>query len=63
MGEHIAIRFTYPDGETRTYVIESDWPPPDVFETPDGRFRKVSQSVLEEPHKGVLRGAEYTWES
>ena len=39
------------------------WPLPDELPVPGepGTYIKVSQSVLEEPHPGVLRGAEYHW--
>lgn len=43
---------------TRWAPPDWTWPLPDILDTPQGVYRKVSESQLP-PHEGIARGAAY----
>jgi hypothetical protein len=62
MAELVLLRFEGGPMEG-THQYRGPWPPPSEFSSrSDGTYRKVRQSLLDEPVEGVARGAEYRWQ-
>lgn len=64
------IRLNLPDGRTDLWLkamqavgIEIEWPPPEILEIFDGKYKRISMSALTDEQAGatqhIARGAEY----
>jgi hypothetical protein len=59
--EHVVFRFRYEDGTENDYIWPiHEWPLPERLEDGSGGWWvKVSESSLDKPVQGVLRGVVY----